>query len=95
MDTTCISSLGFDSSDFEQMDCTFKLGIYLSFSSFRMDHLVDMCCEDIMLVTDVLDTFSVQGRCRLESLDSAVEVDDLSRALFDAVTRARFLFCFT
>ena len=85
MDNACITSLGFDSSDVEQMDCTFNLGIYLTFSSFRMEHLVDVCCDDITLVTDVLDTFCVQGRSRLESMDSAIELEDLSSALFDAV----------
>jgi hypothetical protein len=90
MDTACITSLGFDSSDFEEMDCTFKLGIYLSFSSFRMEHLVDVCCDDVTLVADVLNIFCVQGRCRLESLERAIEFEDLSSAVFDAV---RFSAC--
>jgi hypothetical protein len=85
MDRAHISSLGFNSSDVEQMDCTFNLGIYITFSSFRMEHLVDVCCDDITLVTDVLDTFCMQGRNQLDSLDSAIEQDDLSGAIFDAV----------
>jgi hypothetical protein len=42
--------------------CTFKLGNYITFSCFRMEHLVDTCCEDIALITDVLDTVLCIGR---------------------------------
>ena len=80
------SSLGFDSSDFERLDTsTFNVGIYLSFSSFEMEHLVDMCCDDLNLVVDVLDTFCIQGRQRLDSLENAVEQEDISTAVFDAM----------
>ncbi len=64
---------------------TINLGIFLTFSSFRMEHLVDVRCNDILLVTEVLGTFCVQGRSRLESLDIAIEQEDLSSAMFDAV----------
>ncbi len=85
MNPASISSLGFDSSSVQPMDSTFNLGIYLTFTSFRMDRLIDVCCDDITLVTDVLDTFCVQGRLQLESLDSAIELEDLSSARFNAV----------
>jgi HPt (histidine-containing phosphotransfer) domain-containing protein len=80
------SSLGFNSSDFERLDTsTFNVGIYLSFSSFEMEHLVDMCCDDLSLVVDVLDTFCIQGRQRLDSLEHAIEQEDISTAVFDAM----------
>jgi hypothetical protein len=80
------SSLGFLSSDFERLDTsTFNVGIYLSFSSFQMEHLVDLCCDDLNLVVDVLDTFCIQGRRRLDSLENAVEQENLSTAVFDAM----------
>jgi hypothetical protein len=80
------SSLGFDSSDFERLDTnTFNVGIYLSFSSFQMEHLVELCCDELNLVIDVLCTFCIQGRRRLDSLETAVEQGDLSTAVFDAM----------
>ncbi len=81
-----IPSLGFQSSDLEKIDeCTFNVGIYHSASSFQMEHLVDMCCDDINLVIDVLDTFCVQGRERLDSLEIAIEQENISTAVNDAV----------
>ena len=83
---TAYSALGLDSSDFQRLDTsTFNVGIYLPFSSFEMEHLVDMCCDDLNLVVDVLETFCIQGRRRLDSLETAVEQGDLSTAVFDAM----------
>ena len=83
---TTMSSLGFQSSDLEKIDeNTFNVGIYHSVSSFQMEHLVDMCCDDISLVIDVLDTFCVQGRERLDSLEIAIEQENVSNTVNDAV----------
>ena len=58
-----------------------------SISSFRMDRLVEMCSDDLILVSDVLDTFCVQGRQRIESLNAAAERENVSGVVFDAVSR--------
>ncbi len=50
-----------------------------------MAHLVNMCCEDLNLVVNVLNTLCIQGRLRLNSLECAVEQGDLSTAVFDAM----------
>ncbi len=64
---------------------TFNVGIYLAISSFQMEHLVDMCCDDIKLVMDILDTFCVQGRERLDSLEISAKKGNLPNAVNDAV----------
>ncbi len=56
-----------------------------SYSSFQMDQLVDLCSDEPMLVSDVLDSFCVQGRQRLESLIVSVEQKNLTSTIFDAV----------
>ena len=43
-------------------ETAFYVGIYHSVSSFQMEHLVDMCCDDTSLVIYILDTFCVQER---------------------------------
>ena len=79
-------TLGFDGSDFERLDTsTFNVGIYFSFSSFHLENLVNFCCDDLKLVVDLLGTFCIQGRQRLDSLENAVETEDLSTAIFDAM----------
>jgi hypothetical protein len=86
MQNARMSSLGLDSSEVERLDAsTFNVGIYFSLSSFQMEHLVDMCCDDLNLVVDVLNTFCNQGRLRLDSLENAVEQGDLSTTVFDSM----------
>jgi hypothetical protein len=80
--------------EMDKSDCTYtqqfkasklKIGAYLSYGSFEMEHLVNMCCDDLSLVVDVLDTFCIQGRLRLDSLENAIEQEDISTAVFDAM----------
>jgi hypothetical protein len=81
-----ISSLGFQSTDLEKIDeITFNVGIYHSVSSFQMEHLVEMGCGEIYLVIDVLDTFCVQGREHLDSLEIAMEQENIPCAVNVAV----------
>jgi hypothetical protein len=85
---TLSSALGFkleDVRDSGLKDCVFDVRVFSHLSSFQMEHLVDLCSEDLNLVSDVLDTFCVQGRQRLESLKLAADRNDLSIVEFDAV----------
>jgi hypothetical protein len=63
----------------------FNVGIFIPVSSFQMEHLVEMCCEDLDLVSDVLDTFCVQGRQRLEKMESLIDQEDLKDIVFEVV----------
>ncbi len=89
MDAQQISHLGFDSStETEQISLTkntFNVGIFIEVSSFRIEQLIDMCCDDLSLVSDVLDTFCVQGRERLDSLDTRLEQEEFYIAVVDSV----------
>ena len=49
------------------------------------EHLVEMCCEDLDLVSDVLGIFCVQGRRRLETMERVMEHDVLGDIVFEAV----------
>ena len=71
----------------EQNESTraFNVGIFIPVSAFQMEHLVEICCEDLDLVSDVLDTFCVQGRQRLEAMERVMEHDDLGDIVFEAV----------
>ncbi len=61
-------------------------GAFKSVSSFDMDQLAKLCSDEPLLVSDVLDTFCVEGRQRIESLDTAIERQNLPDAIFDAVS---------
>ena len=50
-----------------------------------VERLLDLCGEDVMLVSDVLDTFCVQGRDRVESLEISSQNFDFRQAVFDSV----------
>ena len=56
-------------------------------SPIDVERLLDICGDDIMLVSDVLDTFCVQGRDRVESLEDATRNCDIRQAIFDSVRR--------
>jgi hypothetical protein len=57
-----------------------------SYSSFSIDQLIELCSDEPMLVSDVLDSFCVQGRQRVDSLKFSVEHQNLSSMIFDAVS---------
>mmetsp|Transcript_85268 Transcript_85268/g.227407 ORF Transcript_85268/g.227407 Transcript_85268/m.227407 type:complete len:169 (-) Transcript_85268:58-564(-) len=50
-----------------------------------IDRLADLCGDDLTLVSDVLDSFCVQGKERLISLECSVRKSDLRQAYFDAM----------
>lgn len=54
-------------------------------TAFQMEHLLEMCCGDLDLVSNVLETFCVQGRQRLEKMESILEKEDLGEIVFEAV----------
>ena len=60
--------------------------VIIAVTSFGMDQLAKLCSDEPMLVSDVLDTFCVQGRQRIESLDAAIQSQNLPDAIFDAVS---------
>ena len=55
-----------------------------------VDRLLDICGEDLLLVSDVLDTFCVQGRDRVDSLETASQTFDVRQAIFDSVSSFSF-----
>ena len=59
--------------------------VLIRISAFQMEHLVEMCCEDLDLVSDVLGIFCVQGRRRLETMERVMEHDVLGDIVFEAV----------
>jgi hypothetical protein len=78
----------------EQSNDKFDFGCF-SFSQLSVkespidvDRLLDICGDDLMLVSDVLDTFCVQGRDRAESLESASRNHDIRQAVFDSVSQS-------
>ena len=71
-----------DAFDFENLSIEV---LNVAESAIDIERLLDICGEDIMLVSDVLDTFCVQGRDRVESLESAAREYDIRQAIFDAV----------
>ncbi len=89
MDVQQFPNLGFHSStETEQISLTsnaFNVGICIQASSFQIEQLIDMCCADLSLASDVLDTFCVQGRERLDSLDRRIEQGDFYIAVVDSV----------
>ena len=89
---TCISTSSFlafkgdaGESGLNDHARVFDVKLFCHLSSIQMEHLVELCSDDINLVSDVLDTFCVQGRQRLESLRLAADRDDFMIAEFDAV----------
>ncbi len=89
MNANQFSLLGFDSSaqtkQISLASNTFNVGIFIQASSFQIEQLIDICCDDLALVSDVLDTFCVQGRERLDSLDNRIEQADFYSAVVDSV----------
>ena len=72
-----------DEFDFENLKIE---TLNISESAIDIERLLDICGEDIMLISDVLDTFCVQGRDRVDSLENASQDYDIRQAIFDAVT---------
>ena len=66
------------------------MGIPRHVSSFKLEHVLEICLGDTVLASDILDTFCVQGRKRAESLRSAANRVDIDAVVCDAV-RARIL----
>ncbi len=71
-----------DEFDFESLEIE---ALNICESAIDVERLLDICGEDIMLISDVLDTFCVQGRDRVESLETASQEYDIRQAVFDAV----------
>jgi hypothetical protein len=72
-----------DEFDFENLNIE---ALNISESAIDIERLLDICGEDIMLISDVLDTFCVQGRDRVESLETACQQYDIRQAIFDGVS---------
>jgi hypothetical protein len=77
-----------DAFDFDNLNID---ALKIPDSAIDIERLLDICGEDVMLVSDVLDTFCVQGRDRVESLETASHNYDIRQAIFDAVSHR---FCF-
>ena len=72
----------------------FNIEIFIPISSFDLGHLIRLCSGDIFLVSDVLDTFCVEGSQRIESLRKAADREDMDAVVCEAVrSAAHFHFC--
>ena len=72
----------------------FNIEIFIPISSFDLGHLLRLCSGDIFLVSDVLDTFCVEGSQRIESLRKAADREDMDAVVCEAVRSAAHLHFF-